>query len=177
MLKVGDIFEPGRLPTIQVSQIGSTGAIQGVNFLDPGSGYRELVPESHELHGVSVTGTGYKSTAIVNSAGTIDGVSNNLYLGTDYVEGDLIIPSAPAVFKLGESISLDARLMGPKSQINRVAFFANGVEIEGDVSEMVGGYYRTMFSPSDPGAYFITIRALYGDSRDDAPSVYPRLII
>jgi hypothetical protein len=170
MLKLGDVFDPGRLPTIQVGKTGSTGAVHGVNFLDPGSGYRELVSESHELNGVSATGTGYKSTAIVNSAGTIDGVSNDLYLGTDYVEGDLIIPSAPAVFKLGESISLDARLMGPKSQINRVAFFANGVEIEEDVSEMVGGYYRTMFSPSDPGSYFITIRALYGDSRDDVPS-------
>ena len=168
--KLGDVFDPGRLPTIQVSKTGSTGAVHGVNFLDSGSGYRELVSKSHELHGVSATGTGYKSTAIVNSAGTIDGVSNDLYLGTGYMEGDLIIPSAPAVFKLGESISLDARLMGPKSQINRVAFFANGVEIEGDVAEMVGGYYRTMFSPSDPGAYFITVRALYGDSRDDAPS-------
>ena len=47
-----------------------------------------------------------------------------------------------------------------------MAFYANGVEIEGNVSEMIGGYYGTVFRPTDPGDYFISVRALYGDSRD-----------
>ena len=78
------------------------------------------------------------------------------FTGEKYVAGDIVTPSPSAVFELGESISLDARLIGQKSQVDRVAFYANGVEIEGEVSAMIGGYYSTMFQPSDPRLFYIS---------------------
>jgi len=174
MIKMGDVFNPGRLPTIVVSEVNSsTGAISGVEILDAGNGYRELVSESHDLSVVSSSGMGAKLRAEISATGSVDDVVSS-FMGTNYRVGDTISPSPSAVFEMGVPISLDARLIGPKSQIDRVAFYANGVEIEGNVSEMIGGYYGTVFTPSDPGDYFISVRALYGDSRDSGSFGQPK---
>ena len=172
MIKLGDVFNPGRLPTIVVSEVNSsTGAISEFEVVDAGNGYHELVSESHDLSVVSSSGMGAKLRAEISPTGSVDNVVSS-FMGTNYRVGDTISPSPSAVFEMGVPISLDARLIGPKSQIDRVAFYANGVEIEGDVSEMIGGYYSTVFRPTDPGDYFISVRALYGDSRDIADSFW-----
>lgn len=165
ILKIGDVFVPGRLPTVQVSDVfPSSGAIEELEILDSGVGYKTLVSESHDILGISPSGRGAKFEAEISSSGSVVEISG--LGGQNYEVGDLLSPSPPAVFELGQSINLDARLNGPKSQIDRVVFYANGVEIPGDVTEKIGGYYSIPFQPTDPGDYFISVRTLLGDSRD-----------
>jgi hypothetical protein len=181
LVKVGNVFNPGRLPTIRVSEVNSEGEIVDTKILDSGSGYKKLIADKYDYEfGVfSTTGTGARPRPEVNVAsGLVDDINFSYtyddggqittinYPGSNYKVGDIILTSPPAVFEVGEPINLDARLFGPKSQIERVAFYANGVEIEGNFSEMLGGYYSMVFNPSDPGDYFITVRKLYGDIRD-----------
>jgi len=171
LLKIGDVFEPGRLPTIQVSQVNSsTGSVLDWEILDQGIGYKELVSKSHDLVAVGSFGSGAKFLAEISALGTVESLGKVGLGGQNHKAGDIISPSPSAVFEVGEMINLEARLIGPKSQIERVAFYANGVEISGETREMIGGYYSSTFQPSDPGDYFISVRPLYGDSRDSMAS-------
>ena len=117
MIKLGDVFNPGRLPTIVVSEVNSsTGAISEVEILDAGNGYRELVSESHDLSVVSSSGMGAKLSAEISPTGSVDNVVSS-FMGTNYRVGDTISPSPSAVFEMGVPISIDARLIGPKVKL------------------------------------------------------------
>ena len=169
ILGIGEVFDPGRLPTVQIIEVDSGGKHIDHQIFDPGAGYKRLVPESHHHGIVSRFGNGAKATSTIAEGGIISEIKV-FPEGSGYEAGDLVSATPPSIFEKGQEISLEARLIGPQGQIERLAFYANGVEIQNPVTEMIGGYYRTTFTALNPGDYFLSARALYGDQRDSSGS-------
>ena len=165
--KVGDIYEPGRYATFSIDALSDEGGIEKLKLLDLGNMYDQEEVNSLPVSISSLSGRGAEIDLNVSN-GNVTG-ENVLAQGEDYTANDIVTTSPPTVFDFGRPITLDAQVLGSQSQLERVAFYANGVELMEPVQVIPGGYYRTTFAPKDPGDYFISVRPLYGDSRDSGP--------
>ena len=108
--------------------------------------------------------------ANVNEAGEVSGVEVLSAGNEDYSASDLVLVSAPLQYKVGESISLSAKVRDPLSELDRVAFYANGVELDLNFSTIENGIYTTSYDFGDESTQFISSRALFGDDRDRGPN-------
>jgi len=174
--KLGNTYNPGRLSTLSIAALSENGngEIAELEILDSGKGYNRAEYDSHDVKISSLSGKGGKVTLDIRG-----NVTENYIIsdgGSGYNLSDIAVTSPPSVFSFGVPIALDAQALGPQSQLDRVAFYANGVEIDEPVQVIAGGYYRTIFTPKDPGNYFISTRPLYADSRDNGPSAPPQLL-
>ncbi|MDA0343895.1 MAG: hypothetical protein O3B07_06865, partial [Verrucomicrobia bacterium] len=174
---MGNVYEPGRLPTFHFSDSFSNAlpaqASGGdITIVDSGAGYRWYDEESKPVRVVSSTGYGgdLKIQNIDPSTEKVTGVyAASGDVGSGYSHEDILVPSPPAFFAINERMDLSARLRDPYGNFERVAFFLNGVEVDEAVQNRAGGVFGTSFSTDMSGDKFITARALYGDSRDMGP--------
>lgn len=176
---MGTVYEPGRLPTVHFSEnfsgslpISNNGDI---TIVDRGTGYRWYDDDSKQFTIVSSSGSG-GNLQIQEIDSQTQGVTkvyaeSDSTTGASYHTSDVIVPSPPAFFEKYQTIDLSAQLRAPYSEYQRVAFYFNGVETNATVDDRSGGVFGTAFIPTLPGDKFVTVRALYGDSRDYGPRV------
>ena len=70
---------------------------------------------------------------IVNDNGELEDGNHTLVGGTGYALSDLIIALAPFLYEEDQPFILRARTNDPLGEVNRVAFYANGVEMVGNL--------------------------------------------
>ena len=176
---LGTSYEPGRLPTVHFAD-GFTGpsalptTSSGITIIDGGAGYRWF--DQQEPGFQIVSSTGYAGSLRIQSVGSTVGSVYSVYAdsgtaGYGYMETDVIVPNPPALFDKNENIDAAARLYDPFEEYARVAFYLNGVELDASsVQDRSGGRFGTTFSSDTAGDKFLTVRALYDDSRDMGPA-------
>ena len=81
-----------------------------------------------------------------------------------------VLVSSPLQYKVGDSVSVSAKVRDPLSELDRVAFYVNGVELDVNSTSGSGTTYSASYEFTDESAQFVTARALYGDDRDRGPS-------
>ena len=172
-------YEPGRPPTVHFAESFSgpsslPTSSSGIKILDGGSGYRWF--DQQEPGFQIVSSTGYAGSLRIQSVGSTVGSVYSVYAdsgstGYGYMETDVIVPNPPALFDKNQNIDVAARLYDPYEEYARVAFYLNGVELNSSsVQDRSGGRYGMTFSSDSAGDKFLTVRALYGDSRDMGPA-------
>ena len=93
--------------------------------------------------------------------------------GQDYKLHDAVEAVAPLQYAVGQAISLQARVNDPRGDLNRTAFYVNGVELpRGQVQSLGNNIYTVNYTPTDVGSLNFSVRALYGDDRDLPPPNY-----
>jgi hypothetical protein len=175
---LGKVSNPGRLPTIHFNDSFSDALPNHANsdsitIVDGGYGYRGYNEESKPIRVLSSNGSG--GNLMVQQIDSTTEAVSHVYaptneVGSAYSNNDVILPSPPAFFPLNEEISLNARILDPQSDFERVAFYINGIELNSTVEDRAGGIMGTSFPGDLNGDKFITARALYGDGRDFGPS-------
>ena len=159
-----ELIEPmGRPATLKIVDIGAGGAITGVEIVDGGVGY-DAETWNYEI--LSFDGSGAAIEVSLDGEGSVTDVTISA-AGTNYNLGDVILAKSPATFRIGKQMALRAKVNDPHNELNRVAFYANGVEITDGQLSTFGNEYVMSFTPSSEDLEFITVRALYGDNRDN----------
>ena len=93
--------------------------------------------------------------------------------GQGYKLHDVVEVFSPLQYGKGEEITLQAIINDPRGELDRVAFYVNGVEVNGTASNMFfGNVWTTSYLVTDLNPLYFSARALYGDERDDPPSNY-----
>ena len=169
----GNVFKPGRLPTLYFdSDFNGELDATKIQIQDPGSGYRNFEEYSKDISIISQTGSG--GVLEISAINLVNDSVNELEVirtGYNYHASDVLLPQPPVFFNKGEEISLNAKLFDPEGEYERVAFYVNGVEVNASVQDKGNGIFGTTFSSDEPGDKFVTVRSLYGDSRDIGPGV------
>ena len=125
-----------------------------------GLGIQEILP----TYPSSVEyGTELVTRLEVDPLGEVSGVVV-LNGGKNYTSSDLVMVSSPLQYKVGESVSVSANVRDPLSELDRVAFYVNGVELDVNSTSGSGTTYSTSYEFTDESAQFVTTRALFGDS-------------
>jgi hypothetical protein len=143
-----------------------------IQIQDPGSGYRNFEEYSKDISIISQTGSG--GVLEISAINLVNDSVNELEVirtGYNYHASDVLLPQPPVFFNKGEEISLNAKLFDPEGEYERIAFYVNGVEVNASVQDKGNGIFGTTFSSDEPGDKFVTVRSLYGDSRDIGPGV------
>ena len=169
----GNVFKPGRLPTLYFdSDFNGELDATKIQIQDPGSGYRNFEEYSKDISIISQTGSGgVLEISAINLANDSINELEVIRTGYNYHASDVLLPQPPVFFNKGEEISLNAKLFDPEGEYERVAFYVNGVEVNASVQDKGNGIFGTTFSSDEPGNKFVTVRSLYGDSRDIGPGV------
>ena len=143
---LGKVFNVGRVATLRFKESYPGGKLDAsmIEVIDGGEGYKSFVPENLTLAISSVTGRQGELRAVISSDGKITGVEV-VSAGTDYQADDVIMASPPAFFELDQSIELLAKVNDPLSELGRVAFYVNGVELNTRWA-LPNGLYRTQYS-------------------------------
>ena len=124
---------------------------------------RPSYPSSANLAGVSLCAQLLISWAELASVEVVNP-------GSGYTLSDLVLVSSPLQYKIGDSVSVSAKVRDPLSELDRVAFYVNGVELDVNSTSGSGSTYSASYEFTDESAQFVTARALYGDDRDRGPS-------
>ena len=183
-----ELLEPlGRLAILRIVEV-TNGAITKVKVVDGGSGYSN---ETSTLTILSENGSGADLQVVLGSKGEIrDIIIPSGSGGSNYLKSDMILVSSPKQYRVGETISLMAKVNDPRGELSSVAFFANGINIvsndvnmsnlNGSVNRITEKIWQGEFTLEDENIHFISARALYGDSefvdgesRDNGPSCPP----
>ena len=146
----------------------ASGTVTNTDFeiQDGGTGY---TGDTAHLSIISEYGTELVTRLEVDPLGEVSGVVV-LNGGKNYTSSDLVMVSSPLQYKVGESVSVSANVRDPLSELDRVAFYVNGVELDVNSTSGSGSTYNTSYEFTDESAQFVTARALFGDSRDYGPS-------
>ena len=183
-----ELLEPlGRLAILRIVEV-TNGAITKVKVVDCGSGYSN---ETSTLTILSENGSGADLQVVLGSKGEIrDIIIPSGSGGSNYLKSDMILVSSPKQYRVGETISLMAKVNDPRGELSSVAFFANGINIvsndvnmsnlNGSVNRITEKIWQGEFTLEDENIHFISARALYGDSefvdgesRDNGPACPP----
>jgi hypothetical protein len=146
----------------------ASGTLTNTDFeiLDGGAGY---TGDTAHLSIISEYGTELVTRLEVDQLGEVSGVVV-LNGGKNYTSSDLVMVSSPLQYKVGDSVSVSAKVRDPLSELDRVAFYVNGVELDVNSTSGSGTTYSTSYEFTDESAQFVTARALYGDDRDRGPN-------
>ena len=170
----------GRRAVLQITEVNATGAITGIEVLDPGYGYaydyEEGADNNLSFRFISANGSGASlraqieenGTLVVEADGSLADANHSLVGGSGYVLGDLILAPAALIYETGEPTILRARVNDPFNEVSSLRFYGNGVELVG-TSSSFSGETTMIFAPDSESLSFITARALYGDERDAPP--------
>jgi hypothetical protein len=131
-----------------------------------GQGIQEILPTYPSS--VNMVGNWLPAWRL-NQLGEVSGVVV-LNGGKNYTSSDLVMVSSPLQYKVGDSVSVSAKVRDPLSELDRVAFYVNGVELDANSTSGSGTTYSVSYEFTDESAQFVTARALYGDDRDRGPS-------
>ena len=157
----------GRKASVRIVGDVTTG-LKANNFqvLDGGAGY---TGDSAQLSIISEFGRGASLRPVINQLGELASVEV-VNPGSGYTLSDLVLVSSPLQYKIGDSVSVSAKVRDPLSELDRVAFYVNGVELDVNSTSGSGTTYSASYEFTDESAQFVTARALYGDDRDRGPS-------
>ena len=159
----------GRKASVRiVGDINGDGSLKASNIqvLDGGAGY---TGDTAQLSIISEFGRGASLRPVVNQLGEFASVEV-VSPGSGYTLSDLVLVSSPLQYKIGDSVSVAAKVRDPLSELDRVAFYVNGVELDANSTSASGSTHSTSYEFTDESAKFVTARALYGDDRDRGPS-------
>ena len=157
----------GRKASVRIVGDVTTG-LKANNFqvLDGGAGY---TGDTAQLSIISEFGRGASLRPVINQLGELASVEV-VNPGSGYTLSDLVLVSSPLQYKIGDSVSVSAKVRDPLSELDRVAFYVNGVELDANSTSGSGNTYSASYDFTDESAQFVTARALYGDDRDRGPS-------
>ncbi len=157
----------GRKASVRIVGDITTG-LKANNFqvLDGGAGYTAYTAQ---LSIISEFGLGASLRPVINQLGELASVEV-VNAGSGYTLSDLVLVSSPLQYKIGDSVSVSAKVRDPLSELDRVAFYVNGVELDVNSTSGSGNTYSASYEFTDESAQFVTARALYGDDRDRGPS-------
>ncbi|MDB3958773.1 Ig-like domain-containing protein [Opitutales bacterium] len=157
----------GRKASVRIVGDLTTG-LKANNFqvLDGGAGYTAYTAQ---LSIISEFGRGASLRPVINQLGELASVEV-VNAGSGYTLSDLVLVSSPLQYKVGDSVSVSAKVRDPLSELDRVAFYVNGVELDVNSTSGSGNTYSASYEFTDESAQFVTARALYGDDRDRGPS-------
>jgi len=164
------IYPKGRKAVLRFKESFIAGGLDAsqIEIIDPGLGY-----DAETIHFNFLTADGYggELNATLDAQGAISAISV-AEAGSGYARGDVIMPSAPFRYRVGEEITLRARLHDPLGEAQGVRFLSNGVEIIEPV-ESYGDERVISFTQLNEQSSFICGQPFFGDGRDLPPRVMP----
>ena len=92
--------------------------------------------------------------------------------GTGYEVGDLVLVQATKLYEVNKFLNFRAGVSDPLGELAQVVFYGNGVPLIGS-SSVFGGEATLTHIPTSERLSFVNTRALYGDGRDNPPTVMP----
>ena len=166
-----ELIDPlGRPAVLRLKESFVSGGLNAsmIEIVDKGLGY---TAETFQVTILSSSGKNGDLNASFDENGSISEL-HVVVAGSGYAQGDILICSSPVQYFTGEAITLRARVNDPLGELDRVAFYGNGVEIPG-TPIAYGDEYRLTFIPTSETISFFSARALFGDQRDNPPSILP----
>jgi len=157
----------GRMAVIRIAELVN-GSITSLEIVDGGSGYFD---ETVSFSVYSAQGKNAQFNANLDSNGRISSVTI-LNGGSNYELHDVVEVISPFQYVLGQPVNLQAKVNDPRGELSRVVFYVNGVEIPGPVAQS-GDIYTVSYTPFNLNPLYFTVRALYGDDRDNPPDCPP----
>ena len=140
-----ELIEPeGRAATLRITEVDNIGAITEVKIVDGGAGY-DLDSLNYDI--LSFDGSGAEIGVTLDAEGGVFDVDIS-DAGSGYNLGDVILAQSPVTFRIGEPMALRARVNDPHNELDRVAFYANGVEITGGQLSTFGNEYLMSYTPT-----------------------------
>ena len=139
-------------------------------IVDGGVGYSQSNDITFTI--LSESGSSAELSGVLDSKGSLTGITI-VSGGTDYSPEDMILTNSPLSFDVGQTIIISARVNDPLGEMDRVEFYGNGVELNNVLQNqnIDDDLYQIQYTIPDQGLEFISVRALYGDGRDDGPSI------
>ena len=164
------IYPQGRKAVLRFKETFSGGGLDAsqIEIVDPGFGYEE---ESVHFSFLTADGYGGELNATLDEQGGISTISV-VSSGSGYAQGDVIMASAPFRYRMGEEITVRAKLHDPLGETQGVTFFSNGVEIM-DPVEQYGNERVISFTPTSEQGRFICVLPDFGDGRELPPRFLP----
>ena len=164
------IYPQGRKAVLRFKETFSGGGLDAsqIEIIDPGLGYDE---ELINFMFLTADGYGGELNATVNEQGGIATISV-IEGGFDYAQGDVIMVSAPLRYRVGEEITIRAKLNDPLGEAQGVTFLSNGVPITQPV-EAYGDERVISFIPQNEQPFWICGLPAFGGGLDQPPRVMP----
>jgi hypothetical protein len=164
-----ELIDPFGRPAVLRFKEGFSGELNAsmIEVVDKGFGY---AADTLQIQILSASGQNGSLSASLDENGSISGEVTVLNAGSGYGYGDVLLCSAPVQYQVGQPLTLRARVNDPLNELGRVAFYANGVELT-QPHTVLGNVHLLTFTPDSEDLSFLSVRALYGDGRDDPPTV------
>jgi hypothetical protein len=162
-----DLIQPtGRKAVLRFKEsfVGDELNASDIEIFDPGLGYDN---DSVHLSFLTANGSGGELNATLDDNGSITALTV-VSSGTGYAQGDVILITAPYRYRVGEEMTIRAKINDPLGELSQMIFTSNGDEIAGQ-HEIYGDEHLISFIPRSEQPGFLSARPFYGDTRDIAP--------
>ena len=162
-----DLIQPtGRKAVLRFKEsfVGDELNASNIEIFDPGLGYDN---DSIHFSFLTANGSGGELNATLDDNGSITALTV-VSPGTGYAQGDVILITAPYRYRVGEEMTIRAKINDPLGELSQMIFTSNGDEIAGQ-HEIYGDEHLISFTPRSEQPGFLSARPFYGDTRDIAP--------